>query len=148
MKKFLVILFVMVFTTFVNANKAESNVKNFVIKAAKYAKKVGKTEAIKNFNNPNGKFSHGSLYIWTISLDGKILSHSKDKILIGKKVLDAKDLDGKKFVREILKAAKKGDGWVDYYWKNPANKKIMKKRSYVLKVDDTYAVVGGYYIKK
>lgn len=148
MKKFVVVVFVVFFSIFLNASDLESNVKGFVVKVAKFAKKVGKVEAIKNFNNPKGKYSKGNLYIWAIGLDGKILSHSKDKILIGKKVIDAKDLDGKKFVKEILKAAKDGDGWVNYYWKNPSNKKIMKKRSYVLRVDNSYAIVGGHYIKK
>ena len=136
------------FAIFSFANDIEDRVKNFVINAGQFAIEVGKKEAIKVFNNPSGKYSSGEFYIFAMAINGTVLAHSKDKILVGKNVIDAKDLDGKYFIKEILKAAKSGDGWVSYYWKNPKNKKIMRKKSYVLRVDDSYAIIGGFYISK
>jgi cytochrome c len=50
--------------------------------------------------------------------------------LIGKKLLDLKDQDGKYLIREMIGIASgPGSGWVNYKWPNPINNKIEDKTS-------------------
>ena len=45
----------------------------------------------------------------------------------------------------MVDAAKKGSGYVDYFWQNPVSKKIEAKLGYVEKIDNTYWVGSGIY---
>ena len=54
-----------------------------------------------------------------------ILANPVNPAMIGKDLVDVPDADGKLFRREILELAKKkGKGWVDYKFKNPASGKV------------------------
>ncbi len=55
------------------------------------------------------------------------------------------DSDGKYFVKEQIATAKKGGGWVDYKFTNPATGKIQQKTSYVQKLDDNYYAGCGAF---
>ena len=55
------------------------------------------------------------------------------------------DASGKKYRREIIDlAAKKGSGWVDYQYKNPATGKLEPKTTYILRVGDIVLEAGIY----
>ncbi len=86
-------------------------------------------------------------YFFIINYKGDILSH-KNKNLVGKNFLNAKDETGKYFVRNIINTAKKGGGFVTYQAIIlPYEQEAFKKISYVTAIDKWNWVIGsGEYL--
>ena len=128
------------------ADKAKpEEAKAMVEKAVAYVKANGKDKAFAEFNNPQGQFVKGELYIYAQGLNGVMLAHGANAKLIGQDHLQMKDPSGKLFVQEMVKIAKtKGNGWVDYSWTHPQTKKVQAKTTYIQKVDDYYLGCGIY----
>jgi hypothetical protein len=120
--------------------------KALVEKAAEYYRVNGKDKAIAEFNNPKGAFIDRDLYIVMANLsDGVRVAHGANARMVGKSLMEFKDVEGKAYGLEILDVAKsQGNGWVDYKFSNPLTKKIANKTSYVLKVDDFVIFCGAY----
>ncbi|MES2258082.1 MAG: cache domain-containing protein [Pseudomonadota bacterium] len=118
-----------------------------VKEAAQLVKKEGKEKAFAEISNPNGRFVKGELYVVATTLDGVVLAHGGNAKMIGKSLLEIKDMDGKYFVKEQVSVAKgKGSGWVDFRWPHPVTKVIEPKTAYVEKVDD-FLLASGIYKK-
>lgn len=100
------------------------------------------------FMGKGSKFIFGGTYIWVNSFDAVMLMHPiKDK-MEGKDMKSMPDSTGKFFFLEFTTVAKKGGGWVKYYWPKPGEKNSSLKVSYVLpaKCDGKDVVVGcGIY---
>ncbi len=121
-------------------------VANFVSKAANYARSVGKNRAIQEFMNPNGEFSNSKLYIFAYDFKGTVLAHAGQPELVGKNLIDTKDDNGVEVIKELIKLAEQGGGWLRYLWANPAHGgKTESKLSYVVKVDNDWFVGSGFY---
>ena len=113
--------------------------------AISYLKKHGPEKAYATYMSKSGPFIYKDLYIMVYDLNGKCLAHGADPSRVGKDYLDAKDPDGKLFVKERVEIAKaKGKGWQDYKFLNPATKKVEQKTSYVEKVNDVIICAGAY----
>ena len=116
-----------------------------VKKATAYMKANGNEKAFAEFNNPKGQFTDRDLYIAVFDMNGVNVAHGTNPKLIGKNLLELKDVDGKQFIREWYEvAAKKGSGWVDYKWTNPTTKAIEQKSTYVEKFGDHLVACGIY----
>ena len=62
------------------------------------------------------------------------------------KVGDLTDANGRHFVREMLDIARrKGEGEVEYAWRNPMNQKVEKKRAYIVRVNRYLVGAGAYF---
>jgi cytochrome c len=65
--------------------------------------------------------------------------------MVGKVVIDLKDIDGKEFVRERVELAQsKPNFWQDYKFTNPVTKNVEPKQMYCERLDDV-VVCGGVY---
>jgi cytochrome c len=130
----------------VMARGTPDQAKAMVEEAAAYVKANGKENAIKEFNNPSGKFVQGDLYIFVYTLnDGTMLAHPLNPKLVGQILTAVPDPDGKLYRQDILDVARsKGDGWVDYKYLNPETKKIENKTTYLLKVEGIILCCGAY----
>jgi len=85
------------------------------------------------------------LYLVVYGLDGVVRTHGANAKMIGKNLMDLKDIDGKAFVKERIDMAKThGTFWQDYKFTNPETKKIEPKSMYCERLDDT-VVCGGIY---
>jgi signal transduction histidine kinase len=118
-----------------------------VNKGVAYLKANGKDKALAEFNNPNGPFVHRDrdLYIFVLDGNGRTLANGVNARLVGKDVLEMRDVDGKHFIRDILtQAASKGSGWVDYKWSNQATNAIEPKSTYFTQVGDVIVAAGIY----
>jgi cytochrome c len=112
-------------------------------KAAAYMKANGKDKSIAEFNNPNGEFVKGDLYIFALDFNGVVLAHGGNPKLAGTSLLETKDPTGKYFVKEQIDLAKsKGSGWLEYNWTNPATKKIQNKKSWIQRIEGTDIYIG------
>ncbi|MTW34407.1 histidine kinase [Pseudoduganella danionis] len=117
-----------------------------VKKAVAHIKKEGDAKAYGDFTAKAPQFILHDLYIVVYRLDGTVLAHGSNAKMVGKNLIELKDIDGKAFVKERVELGKsKGTFWQDYKFTNPENKKIEPKQMYCEKLNDT-VVCGGIYL--
>jgi len=130
----------------VTSKPTKADVQDFVEAAAQFARVNGKDAALKTFTEAGGPFHQGELYIYAYDFSGTVIAHGGDKTLVGKNLIKMKDPNGVMVIKELVKTAKKGNGWVQYTWANPANgNKQEAKLGYVVKIDDTWFLGSGMY---
>ncbi|MEJ6006075.1 cache domain-containing protein [Paucibacter sp. AS339] len=116
-----------------------------VKKGIAFIKANGKEKGYAEISNKAGQFIFQDLYLVAYGLDGTVRAHGANAKMVGKNLIDLKDVDGKAFVKERVElAASKGSFWQDYKFTNPENKKIEPKRMYCEKFEDM-AICGGIY---
>lgn len=116
-----------------------------VKKGVAFIKANGKDKGYAEISNKGGQFTDRDLYLTVYALDGTVRAHGANEKMIGKNLIDLKDVDGKAFVKERMEMAKtKSSFWQDYKFTNPTNKKIEPKSMYCEKLDDV-VVCGGIY---
>lgn len=126
------------------ATKAEAEA--MVKKGVAAIKADGTEKAYAEFNKKGGKFSDRDLYLVVYGMDGTVLAHGANSKMIGKNLIDFKDIDGKAFVKERIDMAKaKPSFWQEYKFTNPENKKIEPKIMYCERLNET-VVCGGIYL--
>ncbi|WP_426115148.1 cache domain-containing protein [Massilia sp. PWRC2] len=127
------------------AEPGEKEAIAMVEKGAAFMKTSGKDDMIKRINAKDPEFLQGPLYLTMRDAKGVILANPVNPAMIGKDLVDVPDADGKPFRREILELAKKkGKGWVDYKFKNPASGKVEAKTTYIQLVGDVTLEAGIY----
>jgi hypothetical protein len=125
------------------ATKVEAEA--MVKKGVAYIKSNGTEKAYAEFNKKGGQFSDRDLYLVVYGLDGMVLAHGSNPKMIGKNLIDLKDIDGKAFVKERVELGKtKPSFWQEYKFTNPENKKIEPKIMYCERQAET-VVCGGIY---
>ncbi|WP_024790984.1 MULTISPECIES: cache domain-containing protein [unclassified Lebetimonas] len=110
---------------------------------AKLANQIFQRVMIKKYGNNN--------YFFIIKKDGTLIVNPTYKNEIGKNILNLKDVDGKYFIKEMIKKAlsNKNGAFVIYKWLNPSDNKIEKKLTYVIYNKTIDAVIGsGLYIQQ
>ena len=116
-----------------------------VKKAVVFIKEQGEAKAYAEFSHKGGQFHDRDLYITVLGLDGKVLAHGQRDDFIGKNLIDAKDPDGKLFIKERSDlAASNPSFWQKYKFMNPATQKIEAKDMYCERLGETN-VCGGVY---
>lgn len=95
--------------------------------------------------NKGARFKKGELFIFAFDYTGKSLANGGIPSMIGKNLANAKSADGQPFVQKQIEIARKGSGWLEYDWMNPASQKVQKKVSFVKKVNDTFYVGSGIH---
>ena len=123
------------------ANDATAMVK----KGVDYIKANGKDKAYAEITNRSGRFRLHDLYLVVYGMDGTVYAHGANEKMVGKNLIDLKDVDGKAFVRERVELARiKPTFWQDYKFTNPESRKIEPKSMYCERLDETI-VCGGVY---
>lgn len=118
----------------------------FVQTAFEYADMHGKEAALLAFNDPNGPFVKGDLYIFAYEEDGTTLALPFEPDQIGTSRYDLQDAEGRYFIREIIETGLAGGGFVRYLYANPAaNFAVEPKTSYVMKGGDGWVLGSGLY---
>jgi hypothetical protein len=116
--------------------------KAMAIKAAEYLKSVGPEKAFPAFDAKDGPWHDRDLFVIVQDSKGFMVAHGTNPGLIGKNVLDLKDVDGKPFNRETQ--AIKDTGWVTFKWKNPLTDAVEPKTQYIIRTGDYLVGVGAY----
>ena len=118
----------------------------FVDQAVIYAMENGKEKAIAVFNDPEGIFSTGNLYVFAETYDGTALAEPFEHEIVGTNILDITDSFGTPVIRNLGETARFGKGLVSYAYPNPRNNyTVEEKISVVEDVDGTYYVGAGFY---
>jgi cytochrome c len=91
------------------------------------------------------RFHDRDLYITVIDLNGKVLAHGQRGDLIGRTLINAKDPDGKLFIKERVELARKQSAfWHNYKSLNAATNEIEPQEAYCERLNNT-VVCGGVY---
>jgi cytochrome c len=126
-----------------NATKEEATA--MVKKGVSFLKAQGKEKGHAEISNKAGTFIDRDLYLVVYGLDGTVRAHGANEKMIGKNLIDLKDIDGKPFVKERVELAQaRGTFWQDYKFTNPVTRKIEPKSMYCERLDDA-VVCGGIY---
>lgn len=123
------------------AKEAEAMVK----KGHAFIKANGKDKGYAEITSKQSPFKDRDLYLVVYGHDGKVWAHGANEKMVGRVLIDLKDVDGKEFVRERTELMKtKASFWQDYKFSNPVTKKVEPKQMYCERLDDT-VVCGGIY---
>ena len=114
-------------------------------KAIGFIKTNGADKAYAEISNPKGQFVDRDLYVVVYDMNGKCLAHGANAKMIGRDLIDNKDVDGKEFVKERVEMMKKqASGWQDYKFRNPTTNQIEPKAMYIERVNDVIVGCGIY----
>ncbi len=126
------------------ATKVEAEA--MVKKGVAHIKANGGVKSYAEISTKGGQFSDRDLYLVVYGLDGVVHAHGGNSKMIGKNLIDLKDIDGKAFVKERVELGKsKPSFWQEYKFTNPENKKIEPKVMYCERQAET-VVCGGIYL--
>ena len=110
-----------------------------------FIKANGKEKAYAAFTSKQPPFTDRDLYLTVYGLDGVVRAHGANEKMVGKDLIDLKDIDGKPFVRERIELAKASASfWQEYKFTNPVSKKIEPKEMYCERLDDAVVCAGVY----
>ena len=123
--------------------EAEAMVK----KALGYLKSNGREKTFADIDKKDGQLVDRDLYLVVYGTDGVVRAHGGNAKMIGKNLIELKDVDGKPFVKERVEMAKKKvPFWQDYKFNNPVSGKIEPKTMYCVPEEDII-LCGGVYLK-
>jgi len=116
-----------------------------VKKGVAFIKAQGTEKGYAEISNKQGQFIDRDLYLVVYGLDGTVLAHGANDKMVGKNLIDLKDIDGKAFVKERVELAQtKSSFWQDYKFTDPVTKKIEPKTTYCERLEAS-VVCGGIY---
>ena len=109
--------------------------------------------AFEEFNTKGSKWFVDQYYIFVYAIDGTCLFHPIQPELIGKNLIDLRDMDGKPVVQFVTAIGRKPErnasGWIFYLWPDKVQLTPLWKSAYIRKVigpgNKTYLVGSGVY---
>ncbi len=124
----------------------KTGLKNFVLQARDFALANGKEKALATFNDRDGPFVKGDLYIFAVDYEGYSLALPYELGNIGSNRLLTMDRNGFRYALEGRDIARNGGGFQSYMYENPKNNfQPAQKISYVTDVDGSYFIGAGIY---
>ena len=133
------------FAFFATAGESPESAQALVEKVVAFDQANGLRATIDELNKPDGPFVEGSLYAFAYDMTGTMIAHPKNPNLVGKNLIEVPDAEGKFFRKEIVETAKaKGEGWVNYLYKNPTTGQLEPKTTYLKRLDDIIVCAGTY----
>ncbi|MBN1168185.1 MAG: cache domain-containing protein, partial [Methanospirillaceae archaeon] len=112
---------------------------------ASHGYKVGKKEAIQDFNDLNQSFADGGRYIFAYGYDGTTLALPYQPELVGTNRSSFSDAYGSPVLLLEIKAAQRGGGFVYVVYQNPDTGTDELKLCYVLPAGDDWLAGSGIY---
>ncbi|MBR7783852.1 cache domain-containing protein [Undibacterium sp. LFS511W] len=123
----------------------KSDAEAMVKKGVGALKSGDKEKVYSDISAKNGPYTSRDLYLVVYRMDGTVLAHGANTKMVGKNLIDLKDIDGKAFVKERVELAGKNPHfWQKYKFVNPETKKIEPKQMYCERLEETI-VCGGIY---
>jgi len=124
----------------------EQRVFAFVNEAVAFARENGREKALAEFNNTNGSFIRGDMYIFAVDYNGTCLASPFLPGWVGTNRYDEVDLTGQYYIRKEIDIARSGGGFISIHFPNPTHGYAVEpKQCYVRDVDGTYWIGGGTY---
>lgn len=111
--------------------------------AVDFLEGYSREESFREFSSVQGKFLRGDLHIFVFDFNGLCLAHGNNYDLIWKNFLDAKDDDGKAYVRLFINTSKNGPGQVSFRKNNARTIAYVEQ---VQKDGKSYVIGSHYYL--
>ncbi|MBD5802087.1 Methyl-accepting chemotaxis protein 4 [Azoarcus sp. Aa7] len=120
--------------------------KELLNRAVAAVKEKGTQTAVVAFNSLDGGFVQDDLYVFAIDMNSqRFLAHGAMPKLVGSDGRAVRDPKGKAIVADMVNiVSRKGEGELDYAWRNPVTDKLETKHSFIRRVDDMLVGVGYY----
>jgi len=116
-----------------------------VNKAVEFYKTSGRERALAAFNSKDGPFAKGMDYVDVHDLNGVCVAHPLSSDIVGVNRLTVADMHGKKFIQEMVDAARsQSSGWITYMRENPNTGKVEHKIAY-WQIQDGLIFKAGTY---
>jgi signal transduction histidine kinase len=116
-----------------------------ILKGVKNEKE--RVEMIRSFIKPIRFYPDNSGYFYVYDFNCLNIAHATQKDLQGKNLYDYKDGKGKFVIRELSAAAKKGGGYVEFYWVKPGSKNEFRTLGDVEPMPGPNYIIGtGVYL--
>jgi len=114
-----------------------------------YTDSVAQVQFSRNYIDSIRFYVDRSGYFFIVNFSGFCMANAANKSFEGTSVYDLQDSKGFYFIREMILLAKDpGNGFVEYYWKNPASGQDTKKITYIHRIKGTdYFIGAGVYIE-
>lgn len=114
---------------------------------AEYVRAHGVEQGKQAISDPQGIFVDRDLYLGMCDASATIVANGGNPRVIGVDGNVVKDVNGRYFVKEIMKIGQNpGTGWVDYQWQHPLTHETMTKSAYVVAVGVEGMVIScGFY---
>ena len=114
--------------------------------ASAEVRKSGIRSAAGKFNDTRGSFVRDDLYVFAVNLEsGKFEAHGMNPKWVGTDASNLHDVEGHPLIREMIELARsKGEGTVDYVWRNPVTNAVEKKRTFIRRENGSLIGVGFY----
>jgi signal transduction histidine kinase len=128
------------------SNESREDLVAFVDGARDFALNTTKDEALKAFNDKNGRFVEEKRYIFATDFAGNTLALANQPELLKTNRIDIRDPNGVEINRDMIALVQNGGGFMYYIYLDPARNMTPRlKFSYVTKVDDTWWLGAGIY---
>jgi cytochrome c len=129
-----------------NLSADERQVFGFVTEAVAYGREHGRQNSLAEFNDPNGSFVRGDLYIFAGDYNGTSLASIALPQRVNTSFYDEVDVTGQYYMRNKINLSRNGGGFIVIHFPNPAhNLTVEPKLCYVHDVDGTYWIGAGIY---
>jgi len=116
-----------------------------VKKGVAFIKANGTEKGYAEITSKASQFKFEDLYLVVYGLDGMVHAHGANEKMVGRNLIELKDVDGKAFVKERVELGKTNvNFWQDYKFTNPETKKVEPKTMYCERLEQT-VVCGGIY---
>jgi len=100
-------------------------------------------DLISRYIQPIRFFPDRSGYFFVYDINGKCVAHATEPELVGKQLRDMQDSKGQYPIREFIAVAKKGGGFVEYWWKKPMIDGEHDKIGYAALIPNTKFFIGS-----
>ncbi|QJB55660.1 cache domain-containing protein [Pseudodesulfovibrio sp. zrk46] len=100
-------------------------------------------EAIRRFISPIRFFKDNSGYFFVFDSTGKLVAHATQPDVVGQRLQDIKNIQERHAVRSFVNVAKKGGGYVEYWWKKPETGIYHEKISFIAPIPNTDFFLGS-----
>ena len=112
--------------------------------------------AFAQFRVPNSHWMYGDCYVFIYTVDGTCVFQPEEPTLVGKNLIEMRDIAGRPIVRGITDVARRPEpdasGWVFYLWEDLPRLSPSWKATYIRKVvtpdHKVYALGAGLYHPK
>lgn len=118
----------------------------FVESAVAYVRENGREKALDEFNDPNGSFVRGELYIYAYDFNGTTLAHPVNPEKVGVNRVNETEGGVGAFLVMMSDAVRNGDGFGRIAYINPMrNRTLESKLAYGMRVDEDWWLGSGVY---
>ena len=112
--------------------------------------------AFADFQEPKSYWRYGDHYVFVYAVDGTCVFHPEEPALVGRNLIDLRDIGGRQITRGITDIARRAEadasGWVFYLWEDRARLSPSWKAAYIRKVvapdHKVYALGSGIFNPK